>query len=301
VRAAVRASLGFNPRSPVIPVARAGGVTSALVVPMGGIISGGAFFVDLAGGREAIGREPAAMLAHLGARGESRAAAMHVVDVALRETLLWKTQRSAWEKAQRAGFATKPLDLEALVPVADGAVPLLVEADRAADLEALLVMLEGTRVRPVILGGAEAWLVRERLAEKRVPVILNPLLFGPGDFDQLRARADNAVLLHAAGVPVILSVFDTHQVRKLRQVAGNAVREGLPWEAALLAVTEAPADAFGMSGHGRIAPGAIGNVVLWSGDPFELATRVVAVFVGGRETSLRTRQTELFERWRRLP
>lgn len=302
VRAAVRASLAYNPRSLAIPVARAGGVTSALVVPSGGIISGGAFWVDLAGGtRAAIGREPAAMIASPGALSESRAAGMYVIDLALREALLWEKERGPWQRRQRADFATRPLDLEALGPVVRGEVPLTVSANRASDLEALLAMTEGTRVRLVIVGGAEAWLVGEALAARDVPVVVDPLLFGPGGFDALRARPDNAALLHRAGVKVMMSAFDTHKVRRLRQVAGNAVREGLPWEAALRGVTEVPADVFGLKDHGRVAPGAVANLVLWSGDPLELSTRVERVIIGGREIPLATRQTELFERWRSVP
>ncbi len=180
-------------------------------------------------------------------------------------------------------------------------MPLLASVDRASDIEALLTLTAGTKVRLVLVGGAEAWLVKEALATRAVAVIVDPFVYGPGSFDQLRARADNAALLAAAGVKVLMSTFNTHQVRRLRQVAGNAVREGLPWQSALLAVTEWAADAFGMSGHGRIAAGAVGNVVLWSGDPFELSTGVVKMWIDGREIAIRSRQTELFERWRTMP
>lgn len=302
VRAAVRAALAFNARSLAIPVARSGGVTSALVWPQGGIIAGGALWADLApvpdaGGRRGVLRDPVAMIASLGAT-ESRAASLHVIDVALREAALFAKDQAAWLRGQRADFVNKALDLEALGPVVRGEVPLVVAADRAADLEALLGLLAGTKVRLVVSGAAEGWLVKTALAERKVPVIVDALMFGPNDFDSLHARADNAALMDAAGVPVCLSVFNTHQVRKLRQVAGNAVREGMRWESALLAVTERPADAFGMADHGRIAVGAVGNVVLWSGDPFELATRVDKVWVDGVEVALRSRQDALFERWR---
>lgn len=302
VRAAVRASLGYNPRSIAIQVARAGGVTSTVVVPTAGIISGGAFWVDLAGGtRAGIKREPAAMKAAVGALSESRAASLHVIDLALKEAVLWEKERGAWQKNQRANFANKTLDLEALGPVVRGEVPLYASVDRASDIEALLTLTAGTKVRLVLVGGAEAWLVAEALAARTVAVVVDPILSGPGSFDQLRARPDNAALLAAAGVKVLMSTFNTHQVRRLRQVAGNAVRAGLPWQSALLAVTEWAADAFGMTSHGRIAAGAAGNVVLWSGDPFELSTRIVKMWIDGREVATRSRQSELFERWRTLP
>jgi imidazolonepropionase-like amidohydrolase len=72
-------------------------------------------------------------------------------------------------------------------------------------------------------------------------------------------------------------------------------------DAAIRAITEAPADAFGLKGYGRIEPGSVGNVVVWSGDPLQTGTRVENVFVRGREQSLETRQTLLLQRYRTLP
>ena len=143
-------------------------------------------------------------------------------------------------------------------------------------------------------------MVAKALAARKVPVIVDPLLYGPGGFDQLRARPDNAALLAAAGVPVLMSVMNTHQTRKLRQVAGNAVREGLRWEDALLAVTERPAAAFGLAEYGRLEAKAVANVVVWSGDPFELSTQAERVYIRGVEVPKTSRQTELRDRWRRI-
>lgn len=300
VRAAVRASLAFNPRATAIPVTRLGGVTTAMAVPTGGIISGGAFMVELGGGtRAAIVREPAALVATIGG-SDSKAASMHVIDVALGEARLWEKDRGAWLANRRAPFSNAVLDLEALGPVVRGEVPLVVGANRASDIEGLLALTEGRGIRLVLAGAAEGWLVRDALAARGVAVIVDPFVYGPGGFDALSARPDNAALMAAAGVKVLVSTFHTHNVRRLRQVVGNAVRDGLPWEAGILAVTERPAEVFGLTDHGRIAAGARANLVLWSGDPLELATRVTRMWIGGREVSLRSRQTELFERWRTL-
>ena len=86
-----------------------------------------------------------------------------------------------------------------------------------------------------------------------MPVILNPLENLPNDFDRLGARFDNAKILHEAGVRVAFSYFETFQARKNRQLAGNAVAHGLPWDAALAAITSNPAEIFGIGAdHGRI-------------------------------------------------
>jgi imidazolonepropionase-like amidohydrolase len=143
--------------------------------------------------------------------------------------------------------------------------------------------------------------VADQLAQAKVPVLVDPLAYGPSSFDELYARPDNAALLAKAGVALILTTESTHNARTLRQVAGNAVREGLPHADALRAVTETPARVFGLPDRGRLAVGAAADVVLWSGDPLELSSRAERVWVDGVEVDLRSRQTELRERYRTLP
>jgi len=300
VRAAFRAADGYDPRSVLVPVARLGGVTSALVVPAGGLVSGQAAWVDLHGATqaEAVVRAPAAMVATLD--GPAGAALRRLREL-LEDARRFATHREAWEKNQSRVFPWSRLDLEALRPVVEREIPLVVAADRASDLEALARFAGEQSVRVIVRGGAEAHLLAERLAAAGVGVIVDPLVYGPGSYDQLHARPDNAARLAAAGVTVAISTFSGHNLRKLRQLAGNAVREGLPWTAALDAITVAPAKLFGLEQHGALLPGAVGNVVVWSGDPLEIGTRVERLFIHGREVPLRSRQTELFERYRDSP
>jgi imidazolonepropionase-like amidohydrolase len=133
-----------------------------------------------------------------------------------------------------------------------------------------------------------------------VPVIVYPLA-QVHSFDALGAREDNAAKLFAAGVLVGISTGETHNARKLRQVAGNAVRSGLPHDAALAAITRVPAEALGLGArYGTLAPGKTANLVVWSGDPLELSTHAVDVVIHGRRVSLRNRQTALLEKYRTL-
>jgi len=302
IRAAVRTSLGFNPRSIPIPVARIAGITSAFSWPSGGLIAGQGFAIDLVGAsrQEAIMKDPLGLAVNLGARSESRAAGLFALDIALREAEIWRKQRLAIERNQRAPLKNSELDLEALGEVIAARLPLVVRVDRAAEIESILSVLDG-KIQLVLVGAAEAWRLADELARRNVAVIIDPLLFGPGGFDQLGARRDNAALLARAGVAVMVSPMDLHLSKKLRQLVGNAIREGLPWEMGLLAVTEVPARTFGLSDHGKIVAKGRANLVIWSGDPFELSTRVERVFIGGKDVPLESRQTKLFERWRKLP
>jgi imidazolonepropionase-like amidohydrolase len=132
-----------------------------------------------------------------------------------------------------------------------------------------------------------------------VPVILDALNNLPNTFDQIGARLDNAALLNKAGVKVTFSMFeDSHNARKVRQLAGNAVAHGMPKEAAVTALTADAADIFGLgTTRGRIAAGQVADVVLWSGDPLEVTSLAEQVWIAGRPVDMRSRQTELRDRY----
>jgi len=121
-------------------------------------------------------------------------------------------------------------------------------------------------------------------------------------YDALGIRYENAALLAQAGVKVVLMETDTHNARNVRQQAGNAVSYGMSWDQALRAVTLSPAEVFGVSDrYGSLEAGKVANVVVWSGDPFEFTTGVEHVFIRGQEMPLKSRQTELLERYKTLP
>ena len=139
-------------------------------------------------------------------------------------------------------------------------------------------------------------MVAGELASAGVPVVLNALDNLPGSFDGLGARLDNAALLHEAGVTVLFTSGETHNARKLRQVAGNAVANGLSYGAAVAAMTSLPAEIFG--GKPRmIAPGLRADMVIWSGDPLDVNSAADQVIIDGGLDSMRSRQTQLLERY----
>jgi imidazolonepropionase-like amidohydrolase len=177
---------------------------------------------------------------------------------------------------------------------------VVVGVNRAADIRQLLRWSKRHDVRIAIAGGAEAWRMAPSLARAHVPVFVDPLSDLPADFDQIGATLENAARLHAAGVDVAFAQFGdaSHNARKLRQLAGNAVANGLPWEDGLAGLTRVPAEAFGVAGDiGSIAPGKRADLVLWSGDPLEVSSVARQVWLDGKAIPMRSRQTELRDRY----
>jgi imidazolonepropionase-like amidohydrolase len=172
--------------------------------------------------------------------------------------------------------------------VLDGKEPLIVNVDQRSDIESALGLASEFSLKLIIAGGAEAWMVADRLAAARVPVMTGATMNIPTSFATLGQRQENAGLLRRAGVQVTLignSAGDgTFNVRNIKQEAGNAVSYGMTWDDALRAVTLAPAEMFGVADRvGSLQPGRDANVVIWSGDPFEFSTRALQVFVRGVE------------------
>ena len=305
VRAAFDVVDGINPRSVLIAVNRAAGLTTVLTAPGGGLISGQAAIIDLTGRStdEMVVVSRAAMVANFSpsVAGGSRGGASLRLREVLEDARFWRDNRTAFDAGGTRGLSASRLDFEALGPVLDGEIPLIVNVHRAADIEAVLRIADDFGLSLVISGASEAWLVADRLAAARVPVIVKPLSNSPAGFDRLGARFDNASLLHLAGVKVVIGSFNSHNARWLPHEAGNAVRFGLPWGVALRAVTLAPAEALGVGDlYGSLEPGKVGNLVVWTGDPFELSTRVEAVVIRGIVTSPDNRQIELLRRYRYL-
>jgi hypothetical protein len=244
-----------------------------------GPLAGRQLYVSFGGGMEGLG-------------GQSRAAQLMLLEQAVREA------RGGAPYDSPHALLT-PTGREALAKFLAGG-RVLFNVDRAADIRQVLAFSRRHNLRPAIVGGAEAWRVADLLAAAKVPVFLDPLLNLPNSYDQLGARLDNAALLAKAGVPVSFAQGDSgaHYARKIRQCAGNAVAHGLPWDTALAGLTRVPADVFGVADRvGRIEPGLVADLVLWDGDPLEVTTLADQVWMGGNAMPMRSRQTELMERY----
>jgi imidazolonepropionase-like amidohydrolase len=308
VAAAFNVLEGVNPASTLIAVNRMEGITSTLAVPNGSLIYGQAALIDLDGATiEAMRiRSPAAMVADLSegskdAGGGSRAGVAARLRRVLNDAREYATRRADYRRRQIQELSASAADLEALQPVLRGELPLVVIANRRSDIETALRIAKEYKLRIILAGAAEGWMIPDEIAAAGVPVLVEPLDNLPS-YDALGIRYQNAALLAKGGVKIALMETATENTRDLKQQAGNAVANGLPWEQALRAVTLTPAEIFGVGGqYGSLEVGKVANVVVWTGDPFEFSTGVEHVYIRGREIPLRSRQTELLERYRTLP
>jgi imidazolonepropionase-like amidohydrolase len=195
------------------------------------------------------------------------------------------------------------LKLEALVPVTRGELPLLIFASREREIRAAVNFCYEQKLKMILAGGEEAYKVKDLLRSKNIPVILKPTLTESLDeddpYDRLMTQPSE---LAAAGVKFAFGSFDNSFSRRLGQQAANAVSHGLPHDIALKAVTEYPAEIFGLGDQlGTLETGKVANVIVTDGDPLELTTNVRFLFIKGQLTSTNNKQKSLYEKYLNRP
>lgn len=308
--AALDGALGFNPRSTVIPVTRVAGVTRAFAtpIPASNVFGGQGFVADMSGADGSITKPWVAQIASAGSggadlAGNTRLGAWALLTEHLDRARLFAADPTAYrrdEREQRFSLS----DIQALAPVINNEQLLLIGVHRADDLRRIIALKAEYQVDVAVFGGAEAWRVAQDLADAAIPVILDPLQNLPSKFESLGSTLENAARLHAAGVKIAFydsEIGFTHNARLLPQLAGNAVANGLPYDAAMTAVTRNPAEIFGVGDFlGSLAPDKVADVVVWDGDPFEVTSRPEMVIIAGKILLLETRQTKLRDRYRDL-
>ena len=300
---------GFNPASPLLQVTRNDGVTTAGLIPRGGLIGGQGAVIVLGDGSlgDVLLKGPAAIFADIGSKGTDRGASRAEVYQRLRAVLAeardWPRRRDRFDNNESRPLAARPVDLDALQPVMRGEIPLAIDADRASDLVVALDIAREFKLKVVLTSATEGWKVADRIAAANAYVVVGALNNIPRDFSTLGARQENAGLLQQAGAKVVIAGgADAFNARNVKYEAGVAVSFGMPWDAALRAVTLTPAEMYGVSDRvGSLQPGRDATLVIWSGDPFELYTRAEKVYVRGVEVQRPSRQDELMRRYKSLP
>lgn len=312
-------SLAIDPDAPPVAVSRASGITRAGVAPAAAnaIFAGQGAVIDLAENGTGLSQPRAFQLVELGERGADLAGGSRVAAQALLRNALREARDLAQRKPAKAGddapgqpfdaLLTR-VDAAALIPVVTGKQPLFVHVERAADIRGVLALgKEFPALRLVLVGAGEGWRVAREIAAAKVPVLASALADLPGSFETLAATQSNVGRMTAAGVEVALGGFyDLDQPRYAPQFAGNLVglsrvngATGLSWGQALAAITSIPAEILGEGAvFGSLKPGLSGDVVIWDGDPLEVSSTPVKIYIDGKPQSLVNHQSRLRQRYR---
>ncbi len=305
-------SSALNGNSTLVSLARADGVTRALIYPSPSRFApfnGEASMARLRDGVDILEAADVGVYAVIGGGAWDRLGSRAVQWAALRKALheartAPTPEKGKGKKGKRGGPPPGKRAGEQLIrAVLRGDVPLAIQTHRESDIRQAVALAREFGIRVVIVGGTEAWRAADELAAAKVAVVLDPQVNLPGSFDQLGARQDNAILLRRAGVAVAIgqaggAIHSNYNAgMALREGAGLAVSNGLSWIEGLRAVTTAPLAIWGRSG-GTLSPGADADLVVWDGDPLEPSTNAVRVIVEGREVSSRSRQDVLAERYK---
>jgi imidazolonepropionase-like amidohydrolase len=255
-----------------------------------------------------IRRAPVAMVGQVGSSTDAGTSARGELIGKLRtlfdDVKFYALHRLDYDRASSRTLAAAKNDLESLIPVVEGRMPLMIEANQVEEIDAALALAHDYHLKLMISGGAEAWLCADRLAAAHVPVLTGAMSNIPESFAALNQRQENAALLRRAGVTVVLvgngdGGEEQFNARNIKYDAGNAVAYGMSHDDALRAVTLSAAEVFGLSDRiGSLQAGKDANIVIWSGDPFEFSTQVEHVFIRGREVKEKSRQDMLIERYR---
>lgn len=313
--AAIDVAPAINPLANPVAINRTSGVTRAVVAPATGtgIFAGQGAVVDLGADMNPVTRARAFQYVEMGEAGAkeaggSRAAMLLTFRMMLRQAQDYARAPAAYDGNSRDALLNR-VDAQALVPVVTGAMPLMVHAESARDILAVLALRQDFPALRIILAGAtEGWMVARDIAAAKVPVITAGLEDLPSSFEKLAATQSNVGRLAKAGVTVAMGMLtgdDALQLRLATQQAGNMVAltkvpgaTGLSWGQALRTITSAPAEAVGLGDRlGSLKPGFAADVVIWDGDPLELTSAPVAVWIDGVQQPLDNRQTRLRDRY----
>lgn len=312
-----KAIIAVNQHSAHIAVTRVDGITHAVTLPGGGLVSGQAAIINLVGTTpmEMAVVPYAALVINYprlgGRRGDfgpeqpalDITAALTAAERQLDQVRKLLRDGEAYGRAQDA-YAKDPslprpdrnVVLESLVPYVRGERPVILEANREAEIRGAIKFAEEMKLKPIIIGGADAWKITSLLKEKNVPVILTSVLSLPlREDDAYDTLYESAAKLQQAGVRFCISTGnDGPEVRNLPYNAGMAAAFGLPKEEALKSVTLYPAQIMNVDDRlGSIEKGKIANLVVTDGDLLEARTHVRHLFIDGRHVPLTSRHTEL--------
>lgn len=317
-----RAAVAINPHSELIPVTRVNGVTHVVSTPEGGIVSGQSALIQLAGWTppEMVVKAPVAMNIRF-----PRIRSAPVVDAPeddaekerkksytrdldrlrdlFRDARAYAKAAAARASDNRVRRFDRDLLLEALVPVVEGREPVVMHANFARDIKAALEFADEFQLKVILSGAQDVARVLPEIKRRNIPVLVGPILALPArEDDPYDLLYTNAKTLYDAGIPFAIQSQESHNTRNLPYHAATAAAFGLPKEEALKAVTLYPAQIFGVADRlGSLEVGKQASLIVTDGDPLELRTNVLRVFIAGEDIPMDSRHTLLYKKFEKRP
>jgi imidazolonepropionase-like amidohydrolase len=299
----------FNPNSVLIPWNRANGITSAITLPrntsspIGGL---GSFFI-LDSKLDISSEADVAMIGRLGGSGSSsRSESLALIDDILSfasslDKKNMSTDASIDEIIDDSSIASymdfKSRDVKALYRLFNDDLPIIIKSHRASDILKLIELKNTYDLNLIIMGAQEASLVVDKIAESKIPLIVNPINNIPNSFDELASNINMTSMLEKAGITLMFNVSRSHNYHLIRQGAGVAVANGMSYGGAIKALTSNVAETFNLKNRGSIKVGNIADIVVWEDDPLEPSSMPEKVIINGIDTDLTTRSTMLRDRY----
>jgi imidazolonepropionase-like amidohydrolase len=301
VQAHVRVLDAINPADEGFRDALAGGVLAAGITPGSGNPIGGqtvavrcwGLTVDdmvlrsPAGMKSALGENPKRVLGERRVNPSSRLGTAAAIRSALVDAAAYLAKEEDQKNSsERSGAPlARDLKLEALARVLRREIPWRQHCHRADDIATALRLAAEFGYDLVLDHCTEGYLLVEKIAAAGVPVVTGPLITARSKVELRNRTLANPGVLAAAGITVAIATdHPVVPVHLLVLQAALAVKEGMDREAALRAVTINPATIMRVDDRiGSLVPGKDADLVIWSGDPFDVMSRAEVAYIGGRE------------------
>jgi imidazolonepropionase-like amidohydrolase len=309
----VRTDVAVNPESELIPTTRANGITTVHLIPDGDLIAGSTSVIMLDGwtNEEMTLRTPAGVYVNWPTMTVMRSPFLpqseeeqkKKIEKSINELRAAFDDARAYVKAKKAEPQKQKTDLrwEAMVPLFDRTIPLIVDANEVKQIQAAVQFAKDENVRLIIHGGRDAWRVAELLKENSVSVIVGPIHDLPNrrweDFDNPFALP---MKLHQAGILFSISGEGNAPMneRNMAYQAATAAAYGLPKEEALKSITLNAAKQLGIDAMvGSLDIGKDATLIVTTDDPLEIMSNVEMEFIQGKKIDLRSRHTQLWKKY----
>ena len=324
----VQSWIAVNPDSELIPVARANGITHIEPAPQGGIVAGQSGLVALTGwtAEQMAIKKPVALHVYwpsmeLDTRPKEK----------FKDKTKWKSledqakerqaklrsledffdEARAYEKAKttsgKSSLAEKIPAWEAMRPFVRGENPVFVHADEFRQIKAALKWAETNQFKIVLAGGRDSWLLAEKIAAQKVPVIYEHVFSQPArDTESYDVNFRAPEILRTNGVTLAIGMgattFDAALLKNLPYTVAQAMAFGLPENDALKSITLVPAQLLGVTNRlGSIEIGKEATLFASDGNIFDIRSHVKRLWIAGKEIDLETRHTRLYEKYKNRP